>query len=78
VSEDDVKHAEKDLQKLHDDFMARIDAAMKARKPRSWRSEPSATSRAGSPSRSSGFRSSSGRSGSATSRSHSSSACSAR
>jgi ribosome recycling factor len=31
VSEDDVKHAEKDLQKLHDDFMARIDAAMKAK-----------------------------------------------
>lgn len=31
VSEDDVKHAEKDLQKLHDDTMARIDAAMKAK-----------------------------------------------
>lgn len=31
VSEDDVKHAEKDLQKLHDDFMGRIDAAMKAK-----------------------------------------------
>jgi ribosome recycling factor len=31
VSEDDVKHAEKDLQKLHDDFMARIDSAMKAK-----------------------------------------------
>ena len=31
VSEDDVKHAEKDIQKLHDDSMARIDAAMKAK-----------------------------------------------
>ncbi|MBC7896381.1 MAG: ribosome recycling factor [Cytophagaceae bacterium] len=31
VSEDDVKHAEKDLQKLHDDCIARIDAAMKAK-----------------------------------------------
>jgi ribosome recycling factor len=31
VSEDDVKHAEKDLQKLHDDSIARIDAAMKAK-----------------------------------------------
>jgi ribosome recycling factor len=31
VSEDDVKHAEKDLQKLHDDTIARIDAAMKAK-----------------------------------------------
>ena len=31
VSEDDVKHAEKDLQKLHDDAMARIEAAMKAK-----------------------------------------------
>jgi ribosome recycling factor len=31
VSEDDVKHGEKDLQKLHDDFIARIDAAMKAK-----------------------------------------------
>ena len=30
VSEDDVKHAEKDLQKVHDDCIARIDAAMKA------------------------------------------------
>ncbi len=25
VSEDDVKHGEKDLQKLHDDFIGRID-----------------------------------------------------
>lgn len=31
VSEDDVKHAEKDLQKLHDDAVAKIDAAMKAK-----------------------------------------------
>ncbi len=31
VSEDDVKHAEKDLQKLHDDHIAKIDAAMKAK-----------------------------------------------
>jgi ribosome recycling factor len=31
VSEDDVKHAEKDLQKLHDDFIARIDAMVKAK-----------------------------------------------
>lgn len=31
VSEDDVKHAEKDIQKLHDDSMTRIDAAMKAK-----------------------------------------------
>ena len=31
VSEDDVKHAEKDVQKLHDDAIARIDAAMKAK-----------------------------------------------
>jgi ribosome recycling factor len=31
VSEDDVKHAEKDLQKLTDDYMAKIDAAMKAK-----------------------------------------------
>jgi ribosome recycling factor len=31
VSEDDVKHAEKDLQKLHDDYIAKIDAAMKAK-----------------------------------------------
>ena len=31
VSEDDVKHAEKDLQKLHDDFIARIESAVKAK-----------------------------------------------
>ena len=31
VSEDDVKHAEKELQKLHDDCVAKIDAAMKAK-----------------------------------------------
>jgi ribosome recycling factor len=31
VSEDDVKHAEKDLQKLHDDFIARIESALKAK-----------------------------------------------
>ncbi|MEX2181095.1 MAG: ribosome recycling factor [Gemmatimonadaceae bacterium] len=31
VSEDEVKHAEKDLQKLHDEEIARIDAAMKAK-----------------------------------------------
>ncbi len=31
VSEDDVKHAEKDLQKLHDDFIAKIEAALKAK-----------------------------------------------
>jgi ribosome recycling factor len=31
VSEDEVKHAEKDLQKLHDDEIAKIDAAMKAK-----------------------------------------------
>jgi ribosome recycling factor len=31
VSEDEVKHAEKELQKLHDDDIARIDAAMKAK-----------------------------------------------
>ena len=31
VSEDDVKHAEKDLQKIHDDYMAKIDALMKAK-----------------------------------------------
>ncbi len=31
VSEDDVKHAEKDLQKLHDDFIAKVDALMKAK-----------------------------------------------
>lgn len=31
VSEDDVKHAEKDLQKLHDECITRIDGAMKAK-----------------------------------------------
>jgi ribosome recycling factor len=30
VSEDDVKHAEKDLQKVHDDFIGKIDALIKA------------------------------------------------
>ena len=27
--EDDVKHAEKDLQKVHDDYMHKIDALLK-------------------------------------------------
>jgi ribosome recycling factor len=31
VSEDDVKHAEKDLQKLHDEYIGKIDALMKAK-----------------------------------------------
>ena len=31
TSEDDVKHAEKDLQKLHDDFIAQIDSSLKAK-----------------------------------------------
>lgn len=31
TSEDDVKHAEKDLQKLHDDFVAQIDASLKSK-----------------------------------------------
>ncbi len=31
VSEDDVKHAEKDLQKLHDEYIARIDDLLKAK-----------------------------------------------
>ena len=31
VSEDDVKHAEKELQKLHDDFIAKLDALLKAK-----------------------------------------------
>lgn len=31
TSEDDVKHAEKDLQKLHDDFIAQIDSLLKAK-----------------------------------------------
>ena len=29
VSEDDVKHAEKDLQKIHDDYMHKIDELLK-------------------------------------------------
>jgi ribosome recycling factor len=31
VSEDDKKHAEKDLQKLHDDYIGRIDALLKGK-----------------------------------------------
>ena len=31
VSEDEVKHAEKDLQKLHDDFIRKIDELVKAK-----------------------------------------------
>jgi ribosome recycling factor len=31
VSEDDVKHAEKDLQKVHDDYIAKIDSMIKAK-----------------------------------------------
>lgn len=31
VSEDDVKHAEKDLQKVHDDFIAKIDGLVKSK-----------------------------------------------
>src|ERR1051325_5626681 len=31
VSEDDKKHAEKDLQKLHDDYIAKIEALLKAK-----------------------------------------------
>ena len=31
VSEDDVKHAEKDLQKVHDEYIAKIDALRKAK-----------------------------------------------
>jgi ribosome recycling factor len=31
TSEDDVKHAEKDLQKAHDEFIAKIDGLMKAK-----------------------------------------------
>ncbi len=31
VSEDEVKHAEKDLQKAHDEYIAKIDAMMKAK-----------------------------------------------
>ncbi|MBI2796141.1 MAG: ribosome recycling factor [Gemmatimonadetes bacterium] len=31
VSEDDVKHAEKDLQKLHDDYIHKVDELLKAK-----------------------------------------------
>ena len=31
VSEDDKKHAEKDLQKVHDDYMSKIDALVKGK-----------------------------------------------
>ena len=31
MSEDDVKHAEKDLQKLHDDYIQKIDELIKAK-----------------------------------------------
>jgi ribosome recycling factor len=31
VSEDDVKHAEKDLQKMHDDFISKIDELLKGK-----------------------------------------------
>ena len=31
VSEDDVKHAEKDLQKVHDDYISKIDTMIKAK-----------------------------------------------
>jgi ribosome recycling factor len=31
TSEDDVKHAEKDLQKAHDEYIGKIDALMKAK-----------------------------------------------
>ena len=31
VSEDDVKHGEKDLQKVHDDYMSKIDALLKGK-----------------------------------------------
>jgi ribosome recycling factor len=31
VSEDDVKHAEKDLQKIHDEFLTKIDALLKVK-----------------------------------------------
>ncbi|MEJ7759886.1 MAG: ribosome recycling factor [Gemmatimonadaceae bacterium] len=31
VSEDDIKHGEKDLQKLHDDFIGRIDELLKGK-----------------------------------------------
>ena len=31
VSEDDKKHAEKDLQKVHDDYITKIDTLVKAK-----------------------------------------------
>lgn len=31
VSEDDVKHAEKDLQKMHDEYIGKVDGMMKAK-----------------------------------------------
>ncbi|MBA3670714.1 MAG: ribosome recycling factor, partial [Gemmatimonadaceae bacterium] len=31
TSEDDVKHAEKDLQKIHDEYIAKLDAMIKAK-----------------------------------------------
>jgi ribosome recycling factor len=31
VSEDDVKHAEKDVQKLHDEYIGKVDALLKAK-----------------------------------------------
>ena len=31
VSEDDVKHGEKELQKVHDEYIAKVDATMKAK-----------------------------------------------
>ncbi len=31
VSEDEVKHAEKDLQKIHDDYIAKLEALIKAK-----------------------------------------------
>jgi ribosome recycling factor len=31
TSEDDARHAEKDLQKIHDEYIAKIDAALKAK-----------------------------------------------
>jgi ribosome recycling factor len=31
ISEDEKKHAEKDLQKLHDDYIGKIDALLKAK-----------------------------------------------
>ena len=47
VSEDDVKHAEKDLQKVHDDYIAQDRrAAEGAKKPRSWKSDAGDRARA--------------------------------